>query len=65
MVGFIPFENIVGKASFIFFSTNGHARLYELWKWPTTIRYSRLFRTITPVRTLQSQAEPMTEKSDG
>ena len=47
-VGYIPLENIVGKASFIFFSTNGYAGLAEVWKWPWTIRYSRLFRAIGP-----------------
>lgn len=65
MVGFIPFENIVGKASFIFFSTNGHARLYELWKWPWSIRYNRLFKVITPASAAPDTAETATEKSDG
>lgn len=50
LVGFIPFRNIVGRASFIFFSTNGSAHAFEVWKWPWTVRYSRLFRGIEPVR---------------
>lgn len=50
MVGYIPLRNIVGPASFIFFSTNGYASPFEVWKWPWTIRYSRLFRGIEPVR---------------
>jgi signal peptidase I len=50
MVGFVPLENIVGRASFIFFSTNGHANIAEIWKWPWTIRYSRLFNSISPIR---------------
>lgn len=50
MVGYIPLENIVGRASFLFFSTNGYASLAEFWKWPWTIRYSRLFQSIEPVR---------------
>jgi signal peptidase I len=45
-VGFIPYENIVGEASFIFFSTNGYARLFEFWKWPWTVRYDRLLQVI-------------------
>lgn len=49
LVGYIPLENIVGKASFIFFSTNGKASLGEIWKWPWSIRYSRLFMKIGPV----------------
>lgn len=50
LVGYIPLENIVGKASFIFFSTNGYANLAEIWKWPWTIRYGRLFDRIEPIR---------------
>lgn len=49
-VGFVPYENIVGEADFIFFSTNGYARLFEVWKWPWTIRYNRFFHSIEPVR---------------
>jgi signal peptidase I len=45
-VGFVPAENIVGRAEFIFFSTNGYAHWWELWKWPFTVRYSRLFSGI-------------------
>lgn len=50
MVGYVPLENIVGRAQFIFFSTNGYANLAEIWKWPKTVRYSRLFQGIKPVR---------------
>ncbi len=50
LVGFVPLENVVGRASFIFFSTNGHASLAEIWKWPWSIRYDRLFQSIGPVR---------------
>jgi len=49
-VGFVPYENFVGRADFIFFSTNGHARIYEFWKWPWTIRFDRVFRDIDPTR---------------
>lgn len=43
VVGYVPVENFVGKAIFLFFSHNGSAHLYEPWKWPWAIRYSRLF----------------------
>ena len=49
-VGFIPYENIVGRASFLFFSTNGSASLAEVWKWPGAIRYSRLLMSVEPVK---------------
>jgi signal peptidase I len=51
VVGFVPFENIVGRADFVFFSTNGTAGLLEFWKWPWTIRYNRFFIGIGPDRT--------------
>ena len=45
-VGYVPAENLVGRAEFIFFSTNGYARWWEVWNWPFTIRYDRLFTAI-------------------
>jgi signal peptidase I len=45
-VGYIPSENLVGQAEFIFFSTDGSARWWEVWKWPFAIRYYRLFRGV-------------------
>lgn len=45
-VGFVPAENLVGRAEFLFFSTNGTARIWEIWKWPGSIRYERLFNGI-------------------
>ncbi len=45
-VGYVPVENLVGRAEFLFFSTNGSARFYEVWKWPVAIRYGRLFNGI-------------------
>jgi signal peptidase I len=45
-VGFIPAENLVGPAKFLFFSTDGSAAWWEVWKWPFAIRYSRLLHGI-------------------
>jgi signal peptidase I len=45
-VGYVPAENLVGRAQFIFFSTDGSARLWEIWKWPFAIRYSRLLHGV-------------------
>ncbi|MBA3814281.1 MAG: signal peptidase I [Alphaproteobacteria bacterium] len=42
VVGYIPLENFVGRASFIFFSTGGHTALWEIWKWPLTAHYNRI-----------------------
>lgn len=48
MVGFVPAEKLIGRAERIFYSTNGHARIYEFWKWPWTVRYDRLMNKISP-----------------
>ena len=42
-VGFVPAENLVGRADMIFFSVDGSARIWEIWKWPSAIRFSRFF----------------------
>ncbi|MEF2071949.1 signal peptidase I [Consotaella aegiceratis] len=42
-VGYVPFENFVGKAQMIFFSIEGDESPLELWKWPTDLRPSRVF----------------------
>jgi len=42
-VGYVPHENLVGKAQMIFFSTDGSARFWEIWKWPFAVRYDRIF----------------------
>ena len=46
-VGFIPYENFIGKALFLFFSHNDSSRIWEIWKWPFAIRYNRIFKVIT------------------
>ncbi len=42
-VGFVPAENLVGRADMIFFSVNDQARIWEIWRWPIAIRFSRFF----------------------
>jgi signal peptidase I len=45
-VGFIPIDNLVGRAEFIFFSVDATAPWWEVWKWPVEVRWSRLFSPI-------------------
>jgi signal peptidase I len=45
-VGFIPVENLIGRAEIIFFSIDGSASLLEPWNWPMEIRYGRLLNLI-------------------
>ena len=45
-VGYVPFENFVGRADVIFFSTDQSAGLFEFWRWPTATRWGRIFDLI-------------------
>ncbi|GAB0117004.1 signal peptidase I [Acidisoma sp. 7E03] len=45
-VGYIPVQNLVGKADFIFFSIDARYPWWEFWEWPFEIRWSRIFRPI-------------------
>jgi signal peptidase I len=45
-VGFIPVENLIGRAELIFFSVNGNASFWQPWTWPWGIRYDRLLTLI-------------------
>lgn len=45
-VGYVPFENLVGRADVIFFSTDQSAGLLEFWRWPTATRWGRIFDLI-------------------
>ncbi|MFN4088879.1 MAG: signal peptidase I [Alphaproteobacteria bacterium] len=47
-VGFIPAENLIGRAEFLFFSVDGSARIWEVWKWPWAIRWERIFNAVDP-----------------
>jgi signal peptidase I len=46
VVGFIPAENLVGRAEIIFYSTNQSGEIWEFWKWPEMTRWGRLLTLI-------------------
>jgi signal peptidase I len=45
-VGYVPVENLVGRAEILFFSIDADHPWYEIWWWPFEIRWSRLFQRI-------------------
>jgi signal peptidase I len=45
-VGYVPFENIIGRAQIIFFSLGDGAHAWQGWRWPWTLRWSRLFSIV-------------------
>jgi signal peptidase I len=45
-VGFVPAENLVGRAQLILLSWNADAHLFKPWTWFTEARPSRFFRVL-------------------
>ena len=45
-VGYVPVQNLVGKAQIIFFSIHEGERAWELWRWPWSVRWDRLFSIV-------------------
>ena len=53
-VGFVPFENLVGRAEIIFFSVKTVSGAtgevtepaWQIWRWPSIVRWDRLFQVV-------------------
>ena len=45
-VGYVPFENFVGRAEVIFFSIAEDGSAWKVWEWPWTVRWNRLFKPV-------------------
>jgi signal peptidase I len=45
-VGYVPYDNLVGRAEIIFFSIEEGRHAWEIWTWPTSVRWSRLFKLV-------------------
>ena len=43
-VGYVPEENLVGRATIIFFSNSKPT--WQFWNWPTSIRFNRIFNRV-------------------
>jgi signal peptidase I len=41
-VGYVPYENLIGKAQIIFFSIADGESAWRVWNWPHAVRWSRL-----------------------
>ncbi len=47
-VGYVHKDNLVGKAQFLFFSSNPRvSSIFKFWKWPKSLRFNRFFKKIT------------------
>jgi signal peptidase I len=45
-VGYVPFENLIGHAAVIFFSVRDDAHPWQIWLWPWSLRWERLFNIV-------------------
>jgi signal peptidase I len=45
-VGYVPFENIIGRAQILFFSIGEGGQAWQVWRWPWSVRWSRLFTIV-------------------
>ncbi|MDR2107154.1 MAG: signal peptidase I [Holosporaceae bacterium] len=45
-LGFVPEENLMGRAWFVVYSIDNGVKLWEFWRWFQNIRYKRLLRRI-------------------
>lgn len=45
-VGYIPAENLIGRAEFFFFSINHKASWWQVWRWPEAIRFDRIIEGV-------------------
>jgi hypothetical protein len=45
-VGFVPAVNLVSRVEVLFFSQNGTASWWQIWRWPQAIRFGRIGKEI-------------------
>jgi signal peptidase I len=45
-VGFVPAENLIGRAQILFFSIGGGYSAWQIWEWPSEARWNRLFHLL-------------------
>ena len=47
-VGYVPFDNFIGKAEARFFSITDNIPPWQLWEWPANVRWDRMFESVYP-----------------
>ncbi|MEP2707363.1 MAG: signal peptidase I [Roseibium sp.] len=45
-VGYVPYENFIGRAEVLFFSIGDGTPAWQIWTWPWTVRWNRIGRTL-------------------
>ena len=47
-IGFVPMENVVGRGTILFWSTDGSSSYLKPWTWFSALRGSRLGTSLSP-----------------
>jgi signal peptidase I len=45
-VGYVPYDNLIGRAQILFFSIEEGTHAWELWAWPWSVRWGRIFSLV-------------------
>jgi signal peptidase I len=45
-IGYVPKEGLIGRAEFIFFSSE--SAIWKIWNWPFDLRLDRFFNKLRP-----------------
>jgi len=45
-VGYVPLDNLIGKAEARFFSVKDNRAPWAVWEWPETLRLDRMFQSV-------------------
>jgi signal peptidase I len=46
-VGYVPADNLIGKADARFFSIKDNIAPWKLWEWPANVRWDRMFQPVS------------------
>src|SRR4029078_8666381 len=60
-VGYVPFENIVGRPQIIFFSILEGEHAWMVWRWPWSVRWNRLFTIVRSAGGGRANRRPSTD----
>jgi signal peptidase I len=45
-VGYVPYDNFMGRAEILFFSIKDEIPAWQIWTWPWSVRWERIGRTL-------------------
>lgn len=56
-LGYVSYEELVGRARFIFFSIGNGASAWQIWRWPADARWNRIGRSVNTIQFFPPEKE--------